>query len=181
MAGAVSKTYGHALVELAAANGTLDRLLEEAGAVRKVLADNPEVVKLYAHPKVTPEEKQAFTETVFSGRVSSDMTGLLVLAVRNGRAKEIPAMLDEIVRETKELKGIGCVQVITPIPLTPAQRAKVEAKILGTTKYRTLETVYETDASLIGGIVIRIGDRVVDGSIRTQLNEMSRELMQVSI
>ncbi|MBR5711974.1 MAG: ATP synthase F1 subunit delta [Lachnospiraceae bacterium] len=181
MAGAVSKTYGHALFSLAVESDQVDRLLEEAQTVQKVLADNPDVTKLYEHPKITPEEKQAFTEQCFAGRVSNEMTGFLVLAVRNGRAKELSQMLTEIIREAKEYKGIGCVTVTTPVTMSEAQRKRLEAKLLSTTSYRTLETEYRIDPKLIGGIVIRIGDRVVDGSIRTQLDNMARDMAQVPV
>ena len=181
MAGAVGKTYGHALFELAVSENKVEVLMQEAQTVLAVLSEQPDVLKLYAHPKVTPEEKQAFTENVFRGRVDDDMTGFLVLAVRNGRQKELPQMLREMIHEAKEYLGIGSVHIATPTEISPAQKKRIEAKLLATTGYRTLETEYEIDPGLIGGIVIRIGDRVVDASVRTQLTEMSRELMQVSV
>lgn len=181
MAGVVSSTYGHAMFEIAVAEGTVDRLLAEAQTVASVLADNPDVLKLYEHPKITPEEKQAFTEQCFGGRVSDDMTGFLVLAVRNGRHRELPDMLRDMIREAKEYKGIGIVKVTTPLALTAEQRARVEKKILETTGYRTLEVDYAIDRDLIGGIVIRIGDRVLDASVRTQLDELQKDLLQVQI
>jgi ATP synthase, F1 delta subunit len=181
MAGVVSSTYGHAMFEIAVAEGTVDRLLAEAQTVASVLADNPDVLKLYEHPKITPEEKQAFTEQCFGGRVSDDMTGFLVLAVRNGRHRELPDMLRDMIREAKEYKGIGIVKVTTPLALSAEQRARVEKKILETTGYRTLEVDYAIDRDLIGGIVIRIGDRVLDASVRTQLDELQKDLLQVQI
>ena len=181
MAGVVSSTYGHAMFEIAVAEGTVDRLLAEAQTVASVLADNPDVLKLYEHPKITPEEKQAFTEQCFGGRVSDDMTGFLVLAVRNGRHRELPDMLRDMIREAKEYKGIGIVKVTTPLALSAEQRARVEKKILETTGYRTLEGDYAIDRGLIGGIVIRIGDRVLDASVRTQLDELQKDLLQVQI
>ena len=181
MAGVVSSTYGHALFEIAVSEGTVDRLLSEAETVLQVLSDNPDVLRLYEHPKITPEEKQAFTENCFKGRVSDDMTGLLVLAVHNGRHKELPDMLRDIIREAKEYKGIGMATVTTPFELTPQQRAKEEERILATSGYRSLEVQYRIDSKLIGGIVIRIGDRVMDASIRTQLDDMQKDLMQVQI
>ena len=181
MAGVVSSTYGHALFEIAVAEGTVDRLLSEAEAVLTVLSDNPDVLKLYEHPKIMPEEKQAFTEQCFGGRVSDDMTGFLVLAVRNGRHKELPDMLRDVIREAKEYKGIGIVKVTTPLALSEKQRARVEERLLATTGYRKLEVEYAIDTDLIGGIVIRIGDRVLDASVRTQLDGLQKELMQVQI
>ena len=181
MAGVVSSTYGHALFEIAVEEGTVDRLLTEAQTVLTVLADNPDVLKLYEHPKITPEEKQAFTEQCFGGRVSNDMTGFLVLAVHNGRQKELPDMLRDMIREAKEYKGIGVAKVTTPIALSAQQRARVEERLLATTGYRALEAEYEIDPKLIGGIVIRIGDRVLDASVRTQLDGLQKVLMQVQI
>ncbi|MBR6020400.1 MAG: ATP synthase F1 subunit delta [Lachnospiraceae bacterium] len=181
MAGIVSSTYGHALFEIAVEEGTVDRLLAEAQTVLSVLADNPDVLKLYEHPKVTPEEKQEFTEQCFRGRVSDDMTGFLVLAVRNGRQKELPDMLRDMIREAKEYKGIGIATVTTPIALSAQQRSRVEERLLATTGYRSLEVAYEVNPKLIGGIVIRIGDRVLDASVRTQLDGMQKELLQVQI
>ena len=181
MAGVVSSTYGHALFEIAVSEGTVDRLLAEAQTVLAVLADNPDVLRLYEHPKITPEEKQAFTEQCFGGRVSNDMTGFLVLAVRNGRQKELSDMLRDMISEAKEYKGIGIAKVTTPIALSAQQRARVEERLLATTGYRELEVEYAIDARMIGGIVIRIGDRVLDASVRTQLDGLQKELLQIQI
>ena len=90
-------------------------------------------------------------------------------------------MLEEIIAEAKEYKGIGIVHVETPTELSEAQKKRLEARILATAGYRELEMTYVINPALIGGIVIRIGDRVVDGSIRSQLDAMSRELLQVSV
>ena len=90
-------------------------------------------------------------------------------------------MLRDMISEAKEYKGIGIAKVTTPLALTPQQRARVEEKLLATTGYRELEVEYAIDASLIGGIVIRIGDRVLDASVRTQLDGLQKELMQIQI
>ena len=177
----VSKSYGHALVELAIEQNRAEQLLEEAKTVDTVLQENPEVLRLYNHPKITMEEKQAFTETCFLNRISDDMTGFLVLAVKNGRQNELRNILAEVISELKEYLRIGIVLVTTPYLLPFEQRKRLEEKLLATTSYKTLEMNYSIDASLIGGIVIRIGDRVVDSSIRTQLSGLQKELKQVRI
>jgi F-type H+-transporting ATPase subunit delta len=70
---------------------------------------------------------------------------------------------------------------VTAVELSADQKAKVEQKLLDTTKYETFEMNYSVDTSLIGGMVIRIGDRVVDSSIKTKLFELTRELRKVQI
>ena len=109
------------------------------------------------------------------------MTGFLVLAVRKGRHNEIVDILNYFIDKLKEYKRIGVVYVSTPMELSAAQKEKVEAKIKATTNYISLEMNYSVDASLIGGMVIRIGDRVVDSSISTKLDELQRQLMKIQL
>ena len=62
-----------------------------------------------------------------------------------------------------------------------AQKEKIQEKLLATTDYVSMQMHYETDPALIGGLVIRIGDRVVDSSIRTRLEDMKRNLMKIQL
>ena len=70
---------------------------------------------------------------------------------------------------------------MTAIELSEEQKEKVEQKLLKTTSYEQFEMNYEVDASLIGGMVIRIGDRIVDSSIRTKLYELSKNLRKIQL
>jgi F-type H+-transporting ATPase subunit delta len=65
--------------------------------------------------------------------------------------------------------------------LSESRKADIQAKLLGTTPYLTMEMHYAVDPSLIGGMVIRIKDRVLDSSIRTKLADMKRELLQIQL
>ncbi len=181
MAGIVSGTYGHALFALALEKKITNELLEEATVVRQVMKDNPELMKLYNHPKISMEEKRAFTETCFRGNVSDDMTGFLILVVQNGRQNEIASILDEFEAEVKEYRGIGIAYVTTPMPMPEEQKARLVKKLKATTRYESFEMHYAIDRSLIGGMVVRIGDRVMDSSIRTQLEGMQKELQQLQV
>ena len=67
--------------------------------------------------------------------------------------------------------------VTTPAELSEAQKKAVQEKLLATTRYSSMEMNYQTDESLIGGMVIRIGDRVVDSSIRSRLESLRKSLM----
>jgi F-type H+-transporting ATPase subunit delta len=71
--------------------------------------------------------------------------------------------------------------VSTAKELTKAQKEKVVSKLLATTQYTTLEVDYIVDSSLIGGMVIRIGDRVVDSSIKTKLDELAKDLKKIQL
>ena len=181
MAKIVSKVYGDALFELALEKQSVTALYEEAEALRKIFRDNGELMQLLTHPKISKEEKEAAVKAIFDGRVSDDMAGFLVLVVDKGRADELDAVLGYFLSVVKEYKKIGLVYVASAVELTDAQKGKLCEKLLATTDYATLEVNYRVDAALIGGLVVRIGDRVVDSSIRTKLSQMEKQLQRIQL
>lgn len=181
MAKLVSKTYGDALFELAVEENKVDELFEEVIALKSVLSDNPDFSKLMNHPKVDKEEKEAVMESVFKGRVSEELTGFLKIIILNNRYSDIFSVLEYFIQRVKEYKKIGMATVITPLALDEKQKASVEKKLLETTEYETMEMTYSIDESLIGGMVIRIGDKVVDSSIKSKLADLTKELLKIQL
>jgi len=181
MAKLVSKTYGEALFELAVEEGKEDEFLSEILQLKDLLAVNPEFGKLMNHPKILKEEKLEVLEKVFDGRISKELLGFLHLIISKDRYGDIDSILDYFVDEVKRLKGIGIAYVTTASDLSEAKKKEVEAKLLSTTSFKKMEMHYQVDEDLIGGMVIRIGDRVVDSSIKTGLYELSRQLLKVQL
>ena len=81
----------------------------------------------------------------------------------------------------KEFKGIGVAYVTTPLPLSDAQKTAIVEKLLATTQYKEMEMHYAVEEALIGGMQIRIKDRVVDSSIQTKILKMQQNLMQIQL
>lgn len=181
MAKLVSKTYGEALFELAVEESREDEFLAEIVALRAILDENPDFGKLMNHPKILKEEKLEVISQVFQGRISDELRGFLHLVVSKDRYSEIDAILDYFVDEVKRLKGIGIAYVTTAIHLTEAKKKEIESKLLATTSFQKMEMHFSVDEDLIGGMVIRIGDRVIDSSIQTSLFEMRRQLLKVNV
>ena len=181
MAKLVSKTYGDALFEVAAETGRIDSFFEEAEGIRTVLKENPEIFKLMNHPKIVKEEKIQIIENVFKGQVSDELAGLMCMIVDKGHFAELDAVLEYFINEVKESKRIGTAYVTSALELSDAQKAQLTDKLIQTTKYVEFEMHYDVDAALIGGMVIRIKDRVVDSSIQTKLYDLSRELSKIQL
>ena len=181
MAKLISKTYGDALFELAVEEGRIDVLEEEIIQLQKVLADNAAFGRLMNHPKIIVEEKLQVAKNVFEGRVSDELLGFLTIIISKDRYRDIDAILEYFIAEVKRYKGIGVATVTTAVPLKEDQRGKLEQKLLNTTQYAKMEMHFQVDEALIGGMVVRIGDRVVDSSIRTKLSELQKELLKVHI
>lgn len=181
MAKLVSKTYGDALFELALEQGNVDALYEEAKVIKNLFLYNSELIKLLNHPKIDKEEKIQVIEDIFNGRASKDIVGFLNIVIKKERQKDIVNILDYFIAVVKEYKKIGVAYVTTAFLLDEEKKQAIAKRLVETTKYDKIEMNYIVDQSIIGGLIIRIGDRVVDSSIRTKLSKLSRELHGVQI
>jgi len=181
MAKLVHKTYADALFKLAVETDQIDVFFEESKAIRQILLENADLIKLLTHPKIKTEEKVAVIENVFKGRISSDMTGFLVLTIEKERHNELTGILDVFVDMVKEHKNIGIAYVTTAIELDEARKREIEQKLIDTTKYVQFEMHYDVDKEIIGGMIIRIKDRVVDSSIKSKIENMSKDLYNIQL
>ena len=153
MAKLISKTYADALFELA---------IEE----NQTVSFRQEVERL---------------ENIFRGRIDNELLGFLIIIVDKDRYGKIEEILDTFIAEVKEYNHIGTVDVTTAVDLSVQEKEDIEKRLLDTTDYEQIECNYTVDPTLIGGMIIRIGDRVVDSSIRTKLDKMERELMAIQL
>lgn len=181
MAKLVSSTYGDALFELALEQNSVDTLFEEANFIRNVFLESEDVLRLFNHPKIRKDEKNAFIENVFKGRVSEDIIGFLHIIVNKDRYSDILPIFEYFIHRVKEHKGIGTALVTSAIELTDAQKDAVVKKLLATTRYTSFEMEYTVDPSILGGLIIRIQDRVVDSSLKTQLEKLTKQLSDIQL
>jgi len=181
MAKIVANVYGDALFSIGKEKHTLDALYEEVLMVKTAFDETPQLMGVLMHPDVESAEKQALLARTFQGRVSIDMFGFLSIVLKKSRQEHLDAIFDHFIAAYKEEKKIGVVSVTTPFELSALKKIEIEKKLLQTTGYKTLETHYEVDESLIGGMVIRIKDRVVDSSIKTRLKELEKSLRGLQI
>ena len=181
MAKLVSSVYADALFEMAIESNKCVEWKEEIEAIRTILNDNPQFEQLMLHPQVLKEEKLKLAEEAFAGKVSSEITGLIRIVIEKDRYDQIDAIFERFVDLVKEREGIGVAWVTTARELTDAQRSAVEDKLLGTTEYKTMEMHYKVDEDVIAGMLIRIGDTVVDSTVRTRLEGLTRDLLQAQV
>jgi F-type H+-transporting ATPase subunit delta len=181
MAKLVSKTYGDALFELSLENGTEDVLFEEAKTFLEVIHADDELVKFMKHPKIVKEEKLKTGKTIFDKEFSKEFAGFLMILVQKDRFSEVERTLEYFIERMKTHKKIGVAYVSTAKELNEVQKEQVKMRLLETTDFETFEMNYIVDETLLGGMVIRIGDRVVDTSIKNKLRSLSKELYALQV
>lgn len=169
------------MFSLAVEENRLDEIWDEVKGLQKALEENGEFMDMMAHPEMTKEKSIALLDEAFKDKFSDVMMGFLQVLVKKGRFGEILPVLDHFQREAKEYKKIGVVYVTTPTELTDTQKESIVEKLLQTAGYLSLEMNYQIDKKLLGGMRIRIGDRIMDNSIQTKLEEMTRKLVKVRV
>lgn len=169
------------MFSLALENDKLDTIWEEVRMIRQILSENPTFVKTICHPEITKQDQIKLLDDAFKGKVSDEVMGFFHVLADKKRLKELDAVLEYFDRSAKEYKKIGVVYVTVPMELTKAQQDKIRERILEVSSYETLEMHVETDASLLGGMVIRIGDEILDNSIRSKMEHMARKINQIKL
>ena len=181
MAKLVENVYGDALFELSLKENKVDEVYEEVQGILTVLKENPDLIRMMTHPHINKDEKLQVVETVFKGKISDEIIGLMRMVVEKDHFGQMEAIFEFFVAKVKEYKNIGVAYVTTPMELSESKKEQVEKRLLETTSYVSFEMHYDTDPSLIGGMVVRIGDRVVDSSIRTKLYNLSKEMSNAQL
>ena len=141
------------MFSLALENDKLDTIWEEVRMTRQILSENPTFVKTICHPEITKQDQIKLLDDAFKGKVSDEVMGFFHVLADKKRLKELDAVLEYFDRSAKEYKKIGVVYVTVPMELTKAQQ----------------------------DMVIRIGDEILDNSIRSKMEHMARKINQIKL
>ena len=180
MAKLVVKRYATALFDLAASEGAMAKYEEEVKVIVKVLHDEPDFMAVLQDHKVTTEEKVNIVENIFTDKVSTPIVGLLVLLINKNRQAEILDVLQTFLECVKANSGIIKAVVTSAIPLKEEQITALKTTLEAGTKSKIeLETI--VDQSIIAGLVVRVGDKVVDASYKGEMQTLKRQLSKLRL
>ena len=181
MAKSAITTYGEALFQIACESSSCIEMLKEVTELKNVVDANPELKELMSNPRFSKEEHLGILEKVFKGKIDEKLFSFLELLTVKGRYGYLDEILDYFILRVKEYLHIGQAKVTSAIAIDDEMKKRIKDKLLSTTDYKEIEIEYETDPSLIGGMVIRIKDRIVDNSVKTKLENITRDLHKIQI
>ncbi len=177
---AVARRYAQAFFAIAREKDLVDKLESELEIVVSAINGTDELKKVMDHQLVSPEEKKAIIEKIFSQEVSELTVNLLDVVIEKYRATYIPAIYDEFVTYANELRNMADAQVKTAVELSDADLEAIKTKLSAATG-KTIRLQSDVDPSLIGGVMVRIGDKVIDGSIASKLTKLKDNLLQIEV
>lgn len=169
------KRYAQAAFSIAAEQGAIAQWRADLEDIAAVLAES-EMAPVFANTRVPVDQRVAMVERVLDIRpLALNLARLLVL---KGRAPEARAVATAFGKMADASEGIEHATVTTAVQLTAGQLTAVEAQLSAAVGKRVQATA-SVDPAIVGGIVARVGDKLLDGSVRTRLRQMRRELMGV--
>ena len=176
----IADVYAKALLDTTQRAGQTAAVIEEFDAVVAEVVDRfPKLEAVLASVLISPEEKSAVIDAVLKGRVSPMLVNFLKVVARHGRLDCLRAIHHQTHAMYDKLRNRVPVRLTTATPLSPAAvehiAESLRAKLGGEPIFQQ-----ETDPSLIGGAVLRIGDTVYDGSIANQLHVLRQQMIQRS-
>ena len=167
------RRHAEALFELASERGKEEGVLDNLKSGREVLT-HPLLLSLFENPKVSLDEKKKILK-----RVIPDMEDIfekfLLFLVDKGRMRLLPGIASEYERIFNEKRGIEYAEVITAVSLDEDMEERIKRR-LSELFGKEIYISKRVDPGIIGGMVVRVGDKLIDGSIRMRLEEMRKSL-----
>ena len=167
--------YASALFEIANAEGTLDEVEDELFRFARNLESNDALREALTDDMIPAARRQSIVEDLLGSKATATTTQLVSMVVGAGRGRDLPAIIDRLVQRAASAKSLEVAEVRSAVALTEDQTARLAAALANATgKQVNLKVV--VDPSVIGGVVATVGDTVIDGSVRTAIDNVKSRL-----
>lgn len=173
----VSRVYAQALLELAQADGSVDDVGQDAGELLALLGREPDLSKLLSSRALNSSQRNALIEKLFKGNVHDVLYRFLQVVNRKDRLGSLERIFGTYGLLVAEAKGELDVDVYVAQALTD-EAGRGVAESIGQAVGKRVHLNQHIDSELIGGLKVRVGDRLIDGSVATQLKIMKRKLVE---
>lgn len=163
--------YAHALLGVARAEGAVERVEDELYRVARTVESNPELSQRLTDPALDTDAKLEIIEGLLAERAHPQTVSAVKFVVESGRARQLPQILDAFVALAARSRRQAVAEVRTAVALDDEQQRRLAAAIERATGQEvSLKTT--VDPEVVGGVVVRVGDTVIDGSIARRLAEL---------
>jgi F-type H+-transporting ATPase subunit delta len=163
--------YAEALFEVAKVEGTLAETEDELFRFSRILQGNDELRNSLTDANIPVARRQQIVEDLLGGKASPTTVALVSMVVGLGRARDLPTIIDELVRMSAAQADKEVAEVRSAIELTDDQIERLAAALANATG-KQVEVKVIVDPSVLGGAIAQIGDNVIDGSVRTRLEQL---------
>jgi F-type H+-transporting ATPase subunit delta len=163
--------YAEAMFSVARAEGDIDEVTDELFRFARALESSDQLREALTDPHIPASRRQQIVEDLLGGTASPTTVALISMAVGTGRARELPAIIDELVRTSAATADRVVAEVRSAVELSDDQRRRL-ADALAHATGKQVEVKVVVDLSVLGGLLVTMGDTVIDGTIRHRLEQL---------
>jgi F-type H+-transporting ATPase subunit delta len=176
----VAIKYATALFRTAKRIGQVERISQDLLAISDLLKENPLLKELLESPRVLEQDKKQLVDATLAPHISEALLSFLQLVINKHRIKYLMAMVEDFQKLVKEDQGIVEAQVVTARSLDQSMADQIREQLEKSTGKR-VEMKTKIDPHLVGGAVIILGDKIIDRSIRYQLNQLKEQMSALKV
>ena len=177
----VASRYSKAIFELAIEKNQVEEINSDLQAIAKLLKDEPELTTIFFHPRLSKEEKSTLVNEVFKAVVKTEYAiNFLNLAIAKKREKDIPAICMAFNNLYDSYKRQLPVEIISAFEIDKKQLKSILTSITKRTGREPLPTV-KIDKEILGGIILKYEDKIIDGSVRKQLQQLADSIKAIPV
>lgn len=172
----LDRRYALALYEVAEKKGKVEEYLQEGREIIELIKNNQEISKILKHPQISTSKKKKIFIEIFKGKINEELLIFILLLIEKDRILYMEEKFREMEKIHLEKQNILVANVKTVIPLNENQRKKLIKKL--EKKYnKTIILKEKIDKALIAGVYVRVGDDVIDGSIKSKFEEIKKAVL----
>lgn len=174
----LASRYAKSLIDLAVEQNALEETLKDIQLIDATIRGSREFATLLKSPVIKADKKDAVVNAVFAGRMSPITQGFIRLLTSKGREDVLAEVASSFIAQYREMKRISEVKLITASPISNEFREMIREKVAAANPGQTIELSTSLNPDLIGGFVLEIGDRLIDASIRRDLNDIKKQFLK---
>ncbi len=167
--------YARGLFEIARAEGVVDAVEDELFQFARSYESNDALRNALTDEQIPAARRQAIVEDLLGAQASTTTMQLVSMVIGAGRGRDLPAIVDNLVAKASATKQLEVAEVRTAVPLTTNQHVRIKAALVNATG-KQLNMKVVVDPSILGGVVATVGDTVIDGSVRTRIDQLKSRL-----
>ncbi|SJZ48062.1 F0F1 ATP synthase subunit delta [Selenihalanaerobacter shriftii] len=176
----IAKRYSQALFELAVEKSKVKELQDDLIEVLDTIEEHEELNEVIYHPRISREDKKSLLDELFGSKISQTLLNFLKLLIDKRREKTLEAILDQYIELANQENKILEIEVETAVELSDDNSVKLKEKLEELTNTEVILDI-KINPELIGGLVLKIGDKVIDGSLHKYLQVMKDNLTKIEV
>ncbi|PZF73812.1 ATP synthase F1 subunit delta [Taibaiella soli] len=171
----LASRYAKSLLELAVEQNKLDSTLADMQLLSAICLQSRDFLNMLRSPIIKADKKQHIIDAVVGQNISPLTKAFMSLLINKGREANLDEIAEAFIGQYKELKNIRTVKLTTAVAVNDSVKAAIIHKLLGSTSQDKIDLETAVDPSLIGGFVVELEDKLIDASIRRDLNEIKAQ------